>query len=607
MGTPLYMSPEQCAGEETDARADLYAVGLILYEMISGTRPFSEESTSDLLFARTQKNANSLLAEFPDMDLPAELDAVLAKALARRREDRYQSAEEMLAALESIPLSDSGSWGASSINVPTASEMRQSAPRPITAGGVPAPAEGRGKSWVLGFSLVGIVAVAIAFIVYSGGLSAVDGPGDGSGDGSGDGARDGAGDVTPVSSSLRLRDKPAEALTPAERQYLGTLDIARTAIRTGNLISARASLNEALLAECVDSEAYVVQAEVLRANGDADAALVSYDEALRLDATDVAALLGRGWVHLERDDLVAAGESLEAGRGAAAQSAGGSDEGAVLTLEGTLALRRKELEEARAAFGRALSLDPRNTTALLYLGRLELDAGNDEAAVEALVQAKLHDPTSARALAWLGEAYLELERYDEAETQLRASLELDDAAETRRTLGALLVDQGRFLDAELFIGEAILRHGTDARLRVLHALALQGMGRTDSALISLERAGELDADGETHLLAALMNHRLDRNVPAVSHYRRALELLGQVPAANLGLGIALFEAGDHAGAARHFQLVLDYDPDDAAAHYHLGLLKMDYLGDYAGARRNFERYMQLDGTDERVRDWIRRL
>jgi serine/threonine protein kinase len=91
MGSPRYMAPEQVRGEETDARSDLFAAGLVLYEMLSGRAAFSGTSAVDILHAVVHEHPPALMGS------PAviELDRIIQRAVAKAREDRYQSAEEM--------------------------------------------------------------------------------------------------------------------------------------------------------------------------------------------------------------------------------------------------------------------------------------------------------------------------------------------------------------------------------------------------------------------------------------------------------------------------------------------------------------------------------
>lgn len=96
VGTPAYMAPEQWQRHAVDARADLYALGILLYEMISGKRPFEADSRDELMNLHIHAAPPSLRQQFPN--LPARVDAVIATALAKHPEDRYQTAREFLSA-----------------------------------------------------------------------------------------------------------------------------------------------------------------------------------------------------------------------------------------------------------------------------------------------------------------------------------------------------------------------------------------------------------------------------------------------------------------------------------------------------------------------------
>jgi CheY-like chemotaxis protein len=97
MGTPAYMSPEQARGAEADPRSDLYAVGCLMYEALTGRAPFSGDNYNAIVFAVQQSTPAPLLARCPDLD-PA-FAAVVEKAMAREVWARFQRADEMAAAL----------------------------------------------------------------------------------------------------------------------------------------------------------------------------------------------------------------------------------------------------------------------------------------------------------------------------------------------------------------------------------------------------------------------------------------------------------------------------------------------------------------------------
>ncbi|WP_076351454.1 protein kinase domain-containing protein [Paludisphaera borealis] len=100
MGTPLYMSPEQAQGHAMDHRSDLYSLGVTFYHMIVGEPPFRAESTVALALKHVREQAPSMRVRRPEV--PIELDRLVLKLMAKKPDDRYQSAAEMLVDLAKI-------------------------------------------------------------------------------------------------------------------------------------------------------------------------------------------------------------------------------------------------------------------------------------------------------------------------------------------------------------------------------------------------------------------------------------------------------------------------------------------------------------------------
>lgn len=100
VGTPMYMAPEQLRGEEVDGRTDLYAVGAVLFELVTGRMAF--EADSDYALMMKQLNEPPPAASRIVAEVPAALDAVIARAMAKGREERYPSAVAFREALEEL-------------------------------------------------------------------------------------------------------------------------------------------------------------------------------------------------------------------------------------------------------------------------------------------------------------------------------------------------------------------------------------------------------------------------------------------------------------------------------------------------------------------------
>jgi serine/threonine-protein kinase len=125
MGTPHYMSPEQIRGKNVDHRTDVYAFGVILYELLSGKLPFPGETYSELVLQIATETPKPLSALAPDV--PRDLVAVVERAMARDPAARFFNVEELAHALE--PFAAGARFDSS--------EQRSRRPTPLTPGSGP--------------------------------------------------------------------------------------------------------------------------------------------------------------------------------------------------------------------------------------------------------------------------------------------------------------------------------------------------------------------------------------------------------------------------------------------------------------------------------------
>ena len=95
MGTATYFSPEQAQGQPVDPRSDLYSLGVVLYEMVTGRAPFTGDSPLAIAYKHVQDQPAPPSSIIPD--LPVGVDAIVMKLLSKRPDDRYASAEDLRA------------------------------------------------------------------------------------------------------------------------------------------------------------------------------------------------------------------------------------------------------------------------------------------------------------------------------------------------------------------------------------------------------------------------------------------------------------------------------------------------------------------------------
>ncbi len=138
VGTPEYMSPEQGSGQPLDPRSDIYSMGIILYQLITGRVPFTSDSPIATVLKHISENPEPPRSIYPGVD--PTLEAIAMRALSKSRDDRFQNAREMRTALRSVadvPISQP--------ELPSLVEIRVSAPGKPASGASAATAESRAR------------------------------------------------------------------------------------------------------------------------------------------------------------------------------------------------------------------------------------------------------------------------------------------------------------------------------------------------------------------------------------------------------------------------------------------------------------------------------
>ena len=242
LGTPMYMAPEQWKSEPVDHRTDLYAASLILYEMLAGQLPFSGRDMTEAMVKTTSEAPPPLVEVRPSLD-SEELEAIVQRGLAKQREERYQSAAEMLAELEEV---DFGDLTPSS---PRRTQMRRTTTR---ARRKAAPAKRGPSPALLVGGAVGLLAAAgLVWMLVGSGAS--------------------GGGASALVSQLPDAERTAE-----QREYLDALQQAEKLLADGDPSAAIAAVDRAIAMPSSDAEGYVVRAQICRRRSELDTALADY-------------------------------------------------------------------------------------------------------------------------------------------------------------------------------------------------------------------------------------------------------------------------------------------------------------------------------------------
>jgi serine/threonine protein kinase len=102
MGSPKYMAPEQIRGDKVDARTDIYALGIIMYEMITGKVPFDRPNSVNILMAHVNEDAPPLRTMNPQVNVSPAIEDTVARCIAKDPDQRFRSMDEVLAALKRV-------------------------------------------------------------------------------------------------------------------------------------------------------------------------------------------------------------------------------------------------------------------------------------------------------------------------------------------------------------------------------------------------------------------------------------------------------------------------------------------------------------------------
>lgn len=594
-GTPAFMSPEQARGKPVDHRTDLFSLGVVLYECLTGRRPFAGESLADTLSQVLQHDPPAPSTLNPAC--PPELDRIVMRLLAKDPVRRYQSADEFLSELPA--------WSAPSISQTLAlAQTRPNSARPSPSLSLTLTR----RSIALGAAALALVAVLISLAVwwrirpyrpdpraarwYAQGIAALQ-------DGTWLKASKALGQAVALDPAFAVAHaRLAEAWNALDYPDRAREELLRAASGTGRLPKADALLVDAIRAGLTNDHETAIRklAERERLASAEDKALAAFDlarayfaaekpaqalEALeRARAADeqfAAAHLLAGTILARQRDRRAAEEALR--RAEALYEASSNLEGLaeVDYQRALVAIRAGDMDrnKIRALLDKVVAAaettgnQPQKIKAQLQIVGLLLDAGETRRAEQMVTEvARLARLTGVetlyiRALVDIGNCYMDAGKYVEAgasyEEALVAARRLGSprmVALVRANYGSLLVMSHRSEEALEHLREAVsFYESSHARFALVTALVLLGRaqrntGDLDAAAATFARVQELAESGGNALEIAQAEQSVAsievwrENFPqALRHFERARDLFRQagsrIGAAYTGLTLGL--------------------------------------------------------------------
>ncbi len=570
MGSPNYMSPEQARGLGVDARTDIFSLGVVMYEMLTGHRPFDGETISDVIVAILERAPAPLVNFMPDVS--PRLERIINKALSKNRTARYETAAEMLKDLkrqkqrlmleaglddsmspdfEPQPTVEITAKESGNITVretsPPADQVESS--RPVSSAEYLITEIKHHKAAVMVIIAVALSAVVLLILLRGDGRVASERAG---------GPAIGSIAVLPF---INMSDDP-------ENEYLSD-GITETLIND--------------LSRMPDLKVMSRNAAFRYKGQDVDAAKVGRDLGVR-------AVLA-GTIRQRGDGLTVGVELIDAGDNSRIWGEQYNRRMPdILALQQEIAtsivakLQPKLGGEGGARVGRQYTASPQAYQHYMR-GRYYWNKRTEEGlkrGIDYFKQAIDADPAYALAYAGLADCYALLadyggelpgELYPRVRAAATEALRLDDSlAEAHTSLGAVYEYEWNWVEAERQYGRAIALNSNYPTAHHWYGLVLAARNRAGEAVEQIKRALELDP------LSLIINTALGRAYYCAREYDLAIEQLGKT---------------------------LEMDPNFAEARFHLGLA-YEQKGMHADAIKELQRAAELFG-DETLAGWTGRV
>jgi len=580
LGTPAYMSPEQIQSNEVDHRTDLWSLGVVLFEMLTGRLPFHEDGSYNVLFSIVQSPIPKLREILPEA--PKDLEDIVTRALAKNPKDRWQNAGQMAAALRrqrsSLPDLD-----ATVVMAPPPPASPRRARLWLGLAALVTLLIASGVAWkryapqsalparkhlaVLPFTIIGkeeelqVLADGLTETVTSQ-LSQVE-------------QFQGEFDVVP---STEMRSRKIENAEQARRIHGANLVISGTAQRAAKRIQITLNLIDASTLRQIGArtvEAAGGETKALR-EATVSAALRLLEFRLSLPVANAILFEGSADSNAQNDYL--------RGRGYMARvDVHGNFDKAIDSFQSAIR-RDPNYALAYAALGEAYGLKARNNN----------DPQLASKGIATARKAVELSPQSVPVLTKLGELLIKNGDTEEGVAILHKAQELGPRnADVSIALGSYYMNAGRFAEAETAFKESVQRRPTNWYGHLMLGFFLSSRGRFPEARVAYEQALKLTPDNEMVLLnLSALNMRTGHYAPAEQLLRRALQF-AQTARTFAALGLALYYQHKFEAAVAALESAIDLDPNRYAIWGNLGTAFRRLPGSQGRAEAAFRKAIEL--------------
>jgi tetratricopeptide (TPR) repeat protein len=594
VGTPPYMAPELWRGEHADIRTDIYAIGCILYELLTGAQPY--QATTLEGFERLHTTAVLPIIATTNR-LPSTLNALLARCLAKQLDDRFASVDALLDALAQLYQAQRGTE-----------------PRPLPTIGILTAVDytNRGNT----YEKLGRFAEALAdhtraitldptfaMAFYNRGITYT---------------KLGQFDEALADHTQAIALDPADARAYANR--------GNTYEQLGRYDEALADLDHALILDPAHTPAYSNRGITYTKLGRFDEALADHTQAITLDPALAPAYINRGATYTELgrfDDALAdysQAITLDPALAPAYYNLGTiyamlgrfddalADYSQAITLDpalapvyysrGVLYRQRGRLAMALADFDRTIALDPTYAPAYTNRGATYTELGRFNDALADHTRAIALDPTDATAFYKRGTAYAKLKRFEEALADFTRAVDIDPAdAIVYTNRGHTYIQLGQFEKALADFDHAIECDPANASAYNNRGNTCKNLGRYDEALTDYTHALALDpTDASAYYNRGDMYRTLGRFEEALADFDRAIECDPALAQAYNNRGTTYAQLGRFEEALADYDRAIKCDPALTLAYTNRGFT-YEQLDRVEEALADYDRAIKCDPTD----------